>query len=345
MNRVGGKIILWGLILGMLAFTAIRTIHFLQLTFPPDQRYVAYLGLVAFDVGVLGWFYYATHSAEGAAQRAVAYGMIFVCCAGVIATTIADMTIVSSENGLAKIPPDVGILGLWAVIIVIVLNFLAGIIVHLVDPNHQKHFEMQNAKDVIHSTTMQHIRQQAHTIAPQIATQVAQYWATQVTAEMTGQLPGIKQMPQLAPPTVNSTAQALPQTGELPAIQQPPQKDGFFTRLAKAARGEPSERTCDACGKGGPGGLDGSVWLCQECLDRTLTSRAAHIAAIRESAQSETKPDTAMDEWFNLYKKSGESGIMSFPAFMKKMRDATNPLPKSPLDSQAGHEGNQNGNK
>ncbi len=128
-----------------------------------------------------------------------------------------------------------------------------------------------------------------------------------------------------------------PPPHQQPSLPAPQPVTGQLSQVAQV------KRTCDACGKGGPGGLDGSVWLCQECLDRTLTSRAAHIAAIRESAQSETKPDTAMDEWFNLYKKSGESGIMSFPAFMKKMRDATNPLPKSPLDSQASHEGNQNG--
>jgi len=231
MNKIGGKIVLWGVIIGMLAFTSIRTIHFLQRTFPPDQQYVAYIALLAFDVGVLAWFYYATKSAEGAAQRAMAYGMILVCAAGVITTTVADMTIVSSQNGLSKLPPDVGTLGLWAAIIVIILNFLAGILVHLADPNHLKQFEMQNAKDVIHATTMHHIRQQAHAIAPHIAAQVSQYWAAQVTAEMTGQIPGAAPI-QIAPPqVVQGSATALPQTGEAQ-----PQK-GLFGRIKDAVAG------------------------------------------------------------------------------------------------------------
>src|ERR1700736_1459057 len=87
MNRVGGKIILWLLILALIIFTAIRTLHFLQLTFPPELAYVAYLGLAAFDIGILGWFYFATQSAEGVGQRTVAYGMIFVCMVGVVITT------------------------------------------------------------------------------------------------------------------------------------------------------------------------------------------------------------------------------------------------------------------
>lgn len=201
MNKTGGKIVLWGLIIGMLAYTATRTIHFLQLTFPPDQQYVAYLGLAAFDIGVLGWFYFATQSAEGTLQRVIAYGMIFICAGGVLATTITDMTLVSSQNGLTKIPKDIGTLGLWAVIIVISLDFLAGILAHLADPAHQKHFEMQNAKDVIHTTTMTHIKQQANMIAPQIAAQVSEYWARQVAAEMTGQIPGAKQPLQLTDPS------------------------------------------------------------------------------------------------------------------------------------------------
>lgn len=232
MNKVGGKIVLWGLIIAMLVYTAIRTIHFLQLTFPPDQQYVAYLGLAAFDVGVLGWFYFATQSAEGTLQRVIAYGMIFICAGGVLATTIADMTLVSSENGLATIPKDTGTLGMWAVIIVIALDFIAGVLAHLADPAHQKHFEMQNAKDVIHTTTMQHIKQQAHTIAPQIASQVAHYWAAQVTAEMTGQIPGAQPL-QIAPPSPNvvqGSAVALPQTGE--PVQQPQQQQvGVLARI------------------------------------------------------------------------------------------------------------------
>ena len=104
MNRLGGKIILWGIVLGMLVFTAIRTLHFLMQTFPPDQQYVAFLALAAFDIGVLAWLYFATNSAEGAAQRTVSYGMIFVCAAGVIITTVGDMVNVSAQNHLTNAP-------------------------------------------------------------------------------------------------------------------------------------------------------------------------------------------------------------------------------------------------
>ncbi len=199
MNKTGAKIVLWLLIIGMLVFTAVRTVHFLQLTFPPDQRYVAYIGLVAFDVGVLGWFYFATAGATGAAQRAVAYGMIFVCAAGVIATTVADMTLVSASNGLSKLPQDVGTIGLWAVIIVICLNFLAGIIAHLVDPKHLQQMKEEHLRDRIIAATHEHMAQQTDTIAPQIAAKTAQHWADSITAELTGKLPPVNNNGHIQP--------------------------------------------------------------------------------------------------------------------------------------------------
>ena len=203
MNKTGAKIVLWLLIIGMLTFTAVRTIHFLQLTFPPDQRYVAYIGLVAFDVGVLGWFYFATHGATGAAQRAVSYGMIFVCSAGVIATTVADMTLVSYANGLSQLPQDIGTIGLWSVIIVICLNFLAGIIAHLVDPKHLQHMKEEHLHDKIIAATHLHMEQQADSIAPQIAARTAQHWADSITAELTGKLPPVSSNGHA--PTKNAT--------------------------------------------------------------------------------------------------------------------------------------------
>jgi hypothetical protein len=193
LNRAGAKVILWFLILGMLGFTVTRTLHFLQLTFPLDQQYVAYLALVAFDVGVLGWLYYATHAAEGTTQRVVGYGMIFVCAAGVIVTTIADMLMVSAKNGVTdKLPPDVATAALWAVMLVITLNVLAGILVHLFDPKHQKHMAVESAKDKIHASVHEAIAKRAGDIAPRIAEHVAAHWENQIVDEMTGSIPSSK---------------------------------------------------------------------------------------------------------------------------------------------------------
>src|SRR5205085_10733822 len=130
-----------------------------------------------------GWFYYATHSAEGAAQRAIAYGMIFICMAGVCITTVADMVLVSSQNGLTKLPPQWGTIGLWGVIIVIIMNVAAGILVHLVDPKHQQHMAKEGAKDKIHALVISEIHARAQEIAPGVAAQTADFWVRQTVQE------------------------------------------------------------------------------------------------------------------------------------------------------------------
>ncbi len=226
MNSIGGKIVLWGLILTMLVFTAVRTLHFLMLTFPPDQQYVAFLALAAFDVGVLGWFYYATHSAEGAAQRTIAYGMIFICLAGVAITTIADMILVGAQNGLTKLPPQWGTIGLWGVIIVIILNVASGILVHLTDPKHLQHMAKESAKDKIHSLVVSEIHARAEQIAPMVAQQAAQYWVNQTVHDFIGHIPGAKNPAQLPAPTANPTEVtgeliAMPQTASTPVPLSP----------------------------------------------------------------------------------------------------------------------------
>lgn len=189
LNKTGAKILLWMLILGMLGYTATRTLHFLQATFPPGEQYVAFIALVAFDAGVLGWFYYATHAARGAKQRAVAYGMIFVCAAGVIITTVADMLTVSAQNGIVAQNPQVATVGLWGCIIVIVLNVVGGLLVHLVDPAHLQHMKEEELHDKIVEATHKHMEQETARIAPGIAARLAEHWSDNITAELIGKLP------------------------------------------------------------------------------------------------------------------------------------------------------------
>src|SRR5579871_5501857 len=192
LHSAGSKVVLWLLILAMLGFTITRTLHFLVQTFPPDQAYVAYLALAAFDIGVLGWLYYAMNAAQGTGQRVVGYGMIFVCASGVIVTTIADMLMVSAKNGVtAKMPPDMATAALWAVMIVIALNFFAGILVHLVDPTHMKHMEIENVKSSFQSATLQAIKKRAAAMAPLVAERASAHWEDEMLTELLGHIPGI----------------------------------------------------------------------------------------------------------------------------------------------------------
>lgn len=210
MNSTGSKIILWGIILVMIGFTITRTLDFLKMTLPPGQGYIAYLGLVAFDIGVLGWLYYAMNGAQGK-QRVLAYGMVFVCAGGCIVTTVCDLFLISSQNGLA-VKPDaqIGTIALWVVCAVIALNFLSGILVHLFDPQHINHMATEEAKTVIFKASLEAIKQRAGEMAPRIAAMSANHWEQVVTQELLGTLPRSANKEQIV--ESNSVPVALAQT-------------------------------------------------------------------------------------------------------------------------------------
>jgi hypothetical protein len=223
LHSTGSKIILWLLVLTMLFFTASRTLDFLAKTLPADQAYIAYIGLAAFDIGVLGWLYYATNAAEGAAQRTVAYGMIFVCAAGVILTMAADMQMYSTANGLTKSDPNMATIAFYTVVVVIALNFLAGVLVHLNDPKHKRHMAVENGKDRIFAATVQAIEERAGEIAPSIAAALAAHWENQILVELTGSIPlkSGQTVPSLPPRSIPQLPEPTPTPTPTPTPEQP----------------------------------------------------------------------------------------------------------------------------
>lgn len=170
-------IFLWVLALSLLGFTAFRTYHFLSMTFPPDQNYMAYLGLAAFDGGVLLWFFFATKAATGPWQCGISYTMIFVDLAGVVVCTVADMLLTSQSNGLVMtIPPDVAISALYGVILIIIVNILATIVTHLMNPAHLQHMAEERARARIQARVLENIEKRADDIADDVANQLGEHW-------------------------------------------------------------------------------------------------------------------------------------------------------------------------
>jgi len=239
--RVGsfiGILVLGLMVLALLIYTATRTLHFLQMMFPPDMQYVAYLALVAFDVGILGWTLFATTAAEGAPQRAISYAMIFVCVVGVVVATIADTALVSQQNGITKAPPNIATIGMWGSIIVIVLNVVAGICAHLFSPSHMRKFELESVHDEIHQLTIDHIKSRARDIMPQLAAENAEHWVRQTMSEVVGTLPhnANQQLPLarvVESDAPKSVAQAASRTHTVDPHQVRPQVDAEPKSLDK----------------------------------------------------------------------------------------------------------------
>lgn len=178
MNKIA-HLVLWLLILGLLIFTGIRTVHFLQMTFPPDQGYMAYVGLAAFDIGVLLWFLFGKYGARGW-QRAIAYLMIFICLLGVCICTYADTMVVSAQNGMVTLPPGTADMALRGIIAIILTNVVAGIGAHIADPDHLRQWAIESAKDRIEDQTLKAISQQAVLIAPDVAEKQALAWSNEM---------------------------------------------------------------------------------------------------------------------------------------------------------------------
>lgn len=75
----------------LLGFTASRTIDLLALFLPVGQAFWAWLGLAAFDIGLLGWTLFFAHGARGSYQRAIALMMVVLCLLAVAVSTCTSV--------------------------------------------------------------------------------------------------------------------------------------------------------------------------------------------------------------------------------------------------------------
>jgi hypothetical protein len=104
--------------LSLLAYTALRTLDFVQLTLPADSQAVGYLALVAFDGGLVGWTLFYLHGARGAWQRGVAVLMIGVSLIGVLIAFGADTFYQSAARGtLQTVDPQLVTTAIWGIVV------------------------------------------------------------------------------------------------------------------------------------------------------------------------------------------------------------------------------------
>jgi hypothetical protein len=171
----------------LLIFTASRTLDLLQTFLPPGQEAFAYLGIVAFDGGLVGWSFFYAHGARGK-QRSMALIMVIVSLAAVGVSTLADMYLGAADNGLLSALSQGTRLAVLLVIGgVIVANIVAFFLVHISEPEREKAIASEEAKAEIYSETMKQIKAAAPQVAAQIAPELARQWVRETTASM---LPG-----------------------------------------------------------------------------------------------------------------------------------------------------------
>lgn len=173
--------------LALMIFTASRTLDLLQLLLPANQSIFAYLALVAFDGGLLGWSLFFAYGARGQYQRAIALLMVIVSLAAIGITTIADLYLSAARKGLVDALSEQQRLSvLLAVGVVIFVNVAAFFVVHITEPGRLRAMATENANDKIHAKTLEHIQREAEVVAARLAPILAEQWVRETMASHLG---------------------------------------------------------------------------------------------------------------------------------------------------------------
>ena len=190
-------VVLWGVILSLLGYTAARTLDFLSLTFGPSNQVMPWLGLAAFDGGSLGWYIFFKYSAKGW-QRGISFLMVFACLAGVCLCTYADTFLVSARNGLVSLPPGIANFAVVGTVVVILFNVVMSFVTHMVHPESIRQWKIEAAHDKIEDQTLKAIEQGSTLIAGDISSQLGAQWQAQAYRNLGLDVPA--DLPQIEPP-------------------------------------------------------------------------------------------------------------------------------------------------
>ncbi|HLW03935.1 MAG TPA: hypothetical protein VKT82_35130, partial [Ktedonobacterales bacterium] len=161
----------------LLVFTASRTYDLISQFLPAGQTVFAFLALVAFDGGLLGWSFFFAHGARGQWQRAIALLMVILSLLSVGVSSIADMYLSSAAKGLvATLPETARVAVLLFVGLVVFANVAAFFLVHITEPGQMKSMAQEAARDQIEAHTLREIQKAAPGVAARIAPKLAEGW-------------------------------------------------------------------------------------------------------------------------------------------------------------------------
>jgi len=130
-NGVAFEILKWALLL----YTGYRSYDILTATAPSSNMIVVAPGLLGLDVGVLVWSHLYEKKAEGN-QATLAALMTVVDIVGVGLSLLAD-SLMHSEQG-ADYMEFIGAVSVWAVGVIIFLNFVGGVIYPMLSPQAER---------------------------------------------------------------------------------------------------------------------------------------------------------------------------------------------------------------
>jgi len=168
------SLILNGIALGLLLFTATRTIHLFQYLLPADQSYMAFVALVAFDGGLLGWMNYFLRGAKGPHQRGIAACLTVIDLIAVIISFSGDMFFVANAKGIVHIDPAWATTIIWALVAIIAANLAAIVGCHMMSPENIEAQRLEHTNDKIMTQAFDLLDKQSDELAAEVAPILAQ---------------------------------------------------------------------------------------------------------------------------------------------------------------------------
>lgn len=162
----------------LLVYSASRSIDFIQMTMPDDQRVLAWFGLAALDGGLVFWLLFFLSGAKGGWQRGIALLMVIVDFVGVVGMFTLDTLYRSAEAGMIAQLSNQEIRSAVLVLSgVIALNIGATVGVHLMDPENLKRMAAEEANDQIEAAALEQIKSSADSLAAELAPRLAADWS------------------------------------------------------------------------------------------------------------------------------------------------------------------------
>lgn len=228
MGKFISGLFLGALALGLSIFTGSRTLDLLAWALPATQQIYQWLGLCAFEGGMLFWSYYFIMGAKGTPQRSISICMAVFSIVAVSVCTIAALSLdASQKGGIAKLSPDAAQAIIIFVGVVIVVNVAAYLCCHLFSVENLRRMKEQEAEDKIYEAGLRAISGLAPAIAADAAPHLATEWANRTwqrivpgVAHQTYYLPNQQQTPAIAAPAPVT----LGQTKSIDSPIQPSEK-------------------------------------------------------------------------------------------------------------------------
>lgn len=211
-----GRLLATGLGVMLLIYSATRSLDFISLTLPADKQILAWFGLAALDVGVIAWLMAYLYGSGSAWQRVIAFGMVIIDFLGACAMFTLDTLYNAGNSGLInRLTPDAIQNAVLALSLVIAINIGATLAHHMLDPEAMRRHAEEEARAEIEAQALVLIRENAKSLAAQVAPQIAGSWKEQTALEYGHRIKKAKSLP--------AQFDDLPaQTSDLPAIESNP---------------------------------------------------------------------------------------------------------------------------